>query len=336
MAGTDHLAEIQQRCDAAGAKLLLVGDPRQLAAVGPGGALADVAEHGLRYELADVRRFSNDWERAASLRLRDGDPTCWPSTTSTAGSATAAPPSRPRPPPPGPGWPTPSPGDESLLMVGTNAAAARVSAALRAELVELGRVAPTGVALGREGWAGRRRRGRRPRAGPPQRLGTAPATPATPAPPINRETYRVTALRPDGGLTVAPIPAAPAAATEPGRRSWGSRCSCPAGYVAADLTLAYASTVHAAEGRTVDTATPSPARGTDLAGLLVPLTRGPGGQHRLGHHPRPRPRRRRPGRPSTSCPHPAGGARRRPGDRAARSAPRWPSRNAPRSRPARR
>src|SRR5690606_36272722 len=55
MASTDDLAEIARKCEEAAAKLLLVGDPYQLAAVGPGGALADVGEKGIRYELTEVR-----------------------------------------------------------------------------------------------------------------------------------------------------------------------------------------------------------------------------------------------------------------------------------------
>ena len=74
-ADTPSLLAVIQRCRAAGAKLLLVGDPRQLTAIGPGGALADVAEHGIAYQLVEVRRFGNDWEGPASLRLRDGDTT---------------------------------------------------------------------------------------------------------------------------------------------------------------------------------------------------------------------------------------------------------------------
>ena len=58
MTTTDDLAAIAARCETAGAKLLLVGDPRQLAAVGPGGALADLAEHGICYQLAEVRPVS--------------------------------------------------------------------------------------------------------------------------------------------------------------------------------------------------------------------------------------------------------------------------------------
>jgi conjugative relaxase-like TrwC/TraI family protein len=155
MAGTDHLAEIAQRCDTAGAKLLLVGDPRQLAAVGPGGALADIARHGVRYELTDVRRFDNEWERAASLRLRDGDPDVLAEYDKygrlrdggTAEQAAAAA-SR--------AWLADTlSGREALVMLDTNRAAAQISAALRDELVELGRVAPTGVALGRAATAGR-------------------------------------------------------------------------------------------------------------------------------------------------------------------------------------
>jgi hypothetical protein len=50
-----------------------VGDHRQLAAVGAGGGMELIAASGARYELAEARRFTHEWERAASLRLRDGD-----------------------------------------------------------------------------------------------------------------------------------------------------------------------------------------------------------------------------------------------------------------------
>ncbi len=111
MASTEHLAAILARCQAVGAKLLLVGDPSQLGAVGPGGAFIDLAERGIRYELADVRRFT---QRSGSAPPRFGCATatraCSPSTPSTAACATAAPPSRPRPPRPARGWPTRWPG----------------------------------------------------------------------------------------------------------------------------------------------------------------------------------------------------------------------------------
>ena len=43
-AETPDLLAVRQRCDAAGAKLLLVWDPRQLTAVGPSGAMADITD----------------------------------------------------------------------------------------------------------------------------------------------------------------------------------------------------------------------------------------------------------------------------------------------------
>ena len=151
MADTPDLAAIQSRCESAGAKLLLTGDPRQLAAVGAGGTFADLAAHGIRYELAEVRRFTAPWERTASLRLRDGDPAALDAyqhhgrmlaggtaeqTEATAGRAWLA---------------DTLAGRESLLLVDSNEAAGRASAALRDDLVALGHVEETGVELGKEG-----------------------------------------------------------------------------------------------------------------------------------------------------------------------------------------
>ena len=111
MADTAALAAIHRHVDAAGAKLLLVGDHRQLAAVGAGGGM-DLLAAGRRPLRAGrgppVRRTTG------SARRRCGCATatrpCCASTTSTAGCSTPAPPSRPRPPPPAPGSPTRSPG----------------------------------------------------------------------------------------------------------------------------------------------------------------------------------------------------------------------------------
>jgi ATP-dependent exoDNAse (exonuclease V) alpha subunit len=269
MANTSQLADIQHRCADAGAKLLLTGDPSQLGAVGPAGALADVAEHGIRYELAEVRRFNAQWERTASLRLRAGDRAVLADYDKhgrlrSAGTVEQAEQAAAR------AWLGDTlAGRESLLMVRDNASAARVSASLRAELVSLGRVEEHGVALGREGWQGvsvgvgdlvqARRNGR-------ELVGFDGNSTF----PVNRETYRVTAVRPDGGLTVAPIVNRSAEHDE----VLGEPLQLPAGYIAEDVTLGYASTVHAAEGRTVDTAHAVLGPGTDLAGVLVPITRG--------------------------------------------------------------
>ena len=270
MTSTTDLADIHARCARVGAKLLVVGDPRQLAAIGPGGALADLAQRAQRYHLTEVRRFTAQWEGPASLRLREGDAEVLGEyakrgrllnggTVEQAETAAAR------------AWLADTvSGRESLLLVGTNDAAARLSSQLRAELVALGRVQETGVALGRPGWEGtvagvgdlvQARRNAHHLVG----------FDGNTAMPVNRRTYRVTALRPDGGLTVVPV-----RGTEKGadHEQGGDPIALPASYVAEHVTLGYASTVHSAQGRTVDTAHAVVGSGLDAAGTYVALTRG--------------------------------------------------------------
>jgi conjugative relaxase-like TrwC/TraI family protein len=73
MATTADLAALVGHVRAAGAKLVLVGDDHQLGAVGAGGLFATLVADREPLELSTVRRFSAAWERAASLRLRAGD-----------------------------------------------------------------------------------------------------------------------------------------------------------------------------------------------------------------------------------------------------------------------
>jgi hypothetical protein len=69
-----HLVALTARVEAAGAKLVLVGDPHQLGAVGPGGALgALVRRHpDVLRQLAENRRQHDGEERRALTELRDG------------------------------------------------------------------------------------------------------------------------------------------------------------------------------------------------------------------------------------------------------------------------
>lgn len=76
LCGTLALDQLRQQAEAAGAKLLLVGDPHQLTAIDAGGAFGMLVR-----ELGDdaatlesVWRFRNQWEAAASLKLRHGSP----------------------------------------------------------------------------------------------------------------------------------------------------------------------------------------------------------------------------------------------------------------------
>jgi conjugative relaxase-like TrwC/TraI family protein len=266
IAATGDLADIHHRCRAADAKLLLVGDPRQLSAVGPGGALADLAERGVRYDLTEVRRFDQPWERAASLRLRDGDPAVvgdydrhgrirdGGTAEQTETAAARA-------------WLADTvAGRNALLIVGSNEAAARVCAQLRAELVRLGKVTETGVPLGLQdtvAGVGDLVQARRNA----WHLGRFDGNTTV---PFNRDTYRVLAVRPDDGLTVAKVTGRDARGAE----THGPVLQLPGHYVARHVALGYASTVHAAIGRTVECghAVITPTTGPGAA--YTALTRG--------------------------------------------------------------
>lgn len=56
-------------------RLVLVGDPRQLQAVGRGGMFDELCRTGRTHELTSIHRFPHEWERDASLLLRAGNPT---------------------------------------------------------------------------------------------------------------------------------------------------------------------------------------------------------------------------------------------------------------------
>ena len=57
-----------------GASVRLVGDDQQLAAIGAGGVLRDIKQTHGALHLAELHRLTNPAEAAASLALRDGDP----------------------------------------------------------------------------------------------------------------------------------------------------------------------------------------------------------------------------------------------------------------------
>ena len=74
LAGTFALDELVSAARDAGGKILLSGDWGQLSAVEAGGAFGLLArDHTTSVsELAEVRRFDSEWERAASIELREG------------------------------------------------------------------------------------------------------------------------------------------------------------------------------------------------------------------------------------------------------------------------
>jgi conjugative relaxase-like TrwC/TraI family protein len=75
LAGTFALDTLTEQARNAGAKVVLVGDWAQLSPVEAGGAFHMlVHDRDLAPELADVRRFTHAWEKAASIDLRVGHP----------------------------------------------------------------------------------------------------------------------------------------------------------------------------------------------------------------------------------------------------------------------
>jgi len=75
LAGTFALDRLVAQAREAGAKILLIGDPAQLGAVGAGGAFGMlVGDRENPPELVEARRFTEEWERRASAELRAGSP----------------------------------------------------------------------------------------------------------------------------------------------------------------------------------------------------------------------------------------------------------------------
>ena len=74
MFGTSSLHHLIRLADHLDWRLVLVGDPRQLQAVGRGGLFAELCATSRTHELVRIHRFTHPWEAAASLQLRAGDP----------------------------------------------------------------------------------------------------------------------------------------------------------------------------------------------------------------------------------------------------------------------
>jgi hypothetical protein len=259
MADTIHIDEVRKLVERAGGKLLVAGDHGQVTAVGAGGMLHQLATEpeAKPYVLDEVLRFSAEWEKDASLRVRDGDASVL-AVYERHGRLRG-----------GDGeemrerayqnWLADHlAGKDSLLLASTNKVAGELAMQARAELVRLKRVEPEGVALGCnedvQQYAGvgdivaLRKNNRRIKASGSKHWAT------------NRDVVKVVGRDRDGSLTV--------------RYGDGSTMRLPAKYVARHVELAYAGTVHSAQGRTVETCHSLVAAGISLEQLYVMLTRG--------------------------------------------------------------
>ncbi|NLT56616.1 MAG: relaxase domain-containing protein [Actinomycetales bacterium] len=250
MVSTRDLTAIRERVETAGARLVLTGDPHQLGAVEAGGVMGLLEDRAETFTLAEVRRFHESWERDASLRLRAGDREALdvydahgrvlgysdPRETVTAAARA---------------WVADHlDGRDVLAVAASNRLAGEVSRSVRDMLISLGEVDDgPGVQLGRDhnlASVGDLVQARRL----DRSLGL-----------VNREVYRVTALTGDDGLDVVSV-------------RTGEHRHVPASYASHDLALAYASTVHAAQGRTADACHYVTDTTPEAASLYVGFTRG--------------------------------------------------------------
>ena len=72
MVGTASLDRLMGLARSQDWRLVLVGDPSQLQAVGRGGMFTELCRIGRTHELATLHRFTHQWEAAATLQLRAG------------------------------------------------------------------------------------------------------------------------------------------------------------------------------------------------------------------------------------------------------------------------
>ncbi len=241
-----------------GSKIALIGDFAQMGAPEAGGLLRDLAELPAAVELTAVRRFRQPWEADASLQLRARQPDVAATYRRRDGSSSRSPTPCSTTPPPRGGL-TPPPVNGRLIVVDTTSDAADVNTRCQHHLIVAGRLGEH-VADAADGCRihigdliqTRRNTGEIPTSDH-QRI-------------LNRDVWTVTGVSDDGALHVKHAPP---------RRT----AVLPAGYVAADVVLGYATTIAGAQGRTVDRGHVVVTPRTDSASLYVGMTRGRDSNH---------------------------------------------------------
>lgn len=254
MSSTTELDRISKIVATAGAKLLYTGDHEQLVAVGAGGMLDLLVRDNGAAELTEVRRFHDEWEREASMRLRvgDGDVLAVYDQHGRVRGGTADEMAEAA----GRGYLADVlAGKESLLIVQDNDTARDMSAAIRAELITAGRVGHEVLGQTRDGnlvSAGDRIQTRQNDYN--LRVDGRGGV-------YNRDVWTVLDKDPmSGALRV--------------QKGDGLIAHLPSEYVAKHTTLAYAVTVHAAQGATVDTTHDLVSPSLSRNALYVMLSRG--------------------------------------------------------------
>ncbi|MGW2094546.1 MobF family relaxase [Promicromonospora sukumoe] len=272
LASTMDLDRITTAAEQAGAKVLLVGDPAQLQSVDAGGAFgmlvearntgADTAKRvgGGAPTLTGVHRFRNDWEKTASLALRDGktavidtyaehDRISEGTTAEMTDAAYAA-------------WQgAVAVGESSVLVAEATTAVHDLNQRARADRILTGLTSAgqcVALADGIDASTGDLVITRRN-----DRTLTTRNDAFAGGFVRNGDRWRITAVHHDGSVEVR-------------REGHGAAASLtlPADYVAQHLDLGYAVTAHRAQGLTVDSAHVLVTRTTTRENLYVAMTRG--------------------------------------------------------------
>ena len=261
-----------------GATVRLIGDDQQLAAVGAGGVLRDIASHPRRRTPRRGRpvRRPRRGRRLARPAGRATGPRSGSTSTTTASTSA-----------------TPTPASTDVLAAWAAERAAGRDCLMLAPTRDLVARAQPRARAARLAGATPRRRGRARRRQP----GLASATRSSP----DATTAASASAAPTGSRTATAGPSPPSPRRQPDRPAPATpacQVTLPAEYVAAHVELGYATTVHAAQGITADVMHGILTGTEDRQLLYTMLTRG-----RDREPPPPRrsttPERRR---ASSSCP----------------------------------
>jgi conjugative relaxase-like TrwC/TraI family protein len=252
MVSTKDLARLVLLVEAAGARLVLVGDHYQLGSVEAGGLFRLLATDAKTAELTGIRRFHDPWEAQATRWLRRGDPTVIDEyiqhgrvdaadREQTLDAAHQA-------------WlDARREGRSLVVMAADRDTVDQLALRARATRIVAGQVQPGGIVVGHQtvGVGDEIVTTRNDR-----RLVTT-----TGAWVRNGDRWRIVDRSPGGALQLASLDSR-------------GNVTLPRGYVADNVALAYAVTVHKAQGLTVDQAVLVVDRATSAEHLYVGMTRG--------------------------------------------------------------
>jgi conjugative relaxase-like TrwC/TraI family protein len=253
MISTADLALIMDFAGRNGALIVPTGDAEQLGAVEAGGMFRAMIGVLGAAELSEVLRFTAEWERDASVRLRAGDFSviaAYDRRGRIGGGDREAAYARAA----GAWLADHLHGRESLLLTGSNEEAAELARLVQAQLVQAGIVVQPRAPLADGNHAG---------TGDLIRARLNSTIDAGGLPLTNRDVLKITGWQGDHAEVRRQLP-----------DGWSAPFLVSRSYLAADAELHYAGNIHVAQGRTVDTSHVLISDTISRRSLYVGMTRG--------------------------------------------------------------